>query len=88
MPRTRTTTTTHPHNRSKKIHVPDQNPVVKEAVMRLQLVAEVAVMCLAVILLGTYEGWLKWPEGALMTAALTVASSIQILHKAVKKPKM
>ena len=56
--------------------------------MRLQLVAEVAVMCLAVILLGTYEGWLKWPEGALMTAALTVAASIQILHKAVKKPKM
>lgn len=62
--------------------------MVKEAVMRLQLVAEVAVMCLAVILLGTYEGWLKWPEGALMTAALTVAASIQILHKAVKKPKM
>lgn len=53
--------------------------------MKLKLTAEIAVMCMAVIILGTYEEWLKWPEGAWMTAVLTLLTSIQVIRRISKK---
>ena len=54
--------------------------------MKLKLTAEIAVMCMAVIILGTYEDWLRWPEGALMTAALTLLTSVSVMRRIAKKP--
>ena len=38
------------------------------------------VTCLILIFLGTWQRWLKWPEGALLTAALCVLTSLEIVH--------
>ena len=54
--------------------------------MKLKLTAEIAVMCMAVIIVGTWEGWLRWPEGALMTAALTLLTSVEVVRRLSKKP--
>jgi uncharacterized membrane protein YqjE len=49
--------------------------------MKFRLMVEIALMCLAVIVLGTWQGWVKWPEGALMTAALCLVTSIGVLRR-------
>ena len=55
--------------------------------MKIKLAAEISVMCLAVIVFETWEGWLKWPEGGLMSAALAVVACIVILRNTAKPPK-
>jgi TRAP-type C4-dicarboxylate transport system permease large subunit len=55
------------------------------ASMKFRLMVEIALMCLAVIVLGTWQGWVKWPEGALMTAALCLVTSIGVLRRLRKQ---
>jgi len=42
---------------------------------------ELTLVCLMLIFLGTWQRWLKWPEGALLTAALCVLTSLEIVHR-------
>ena len=53
--------------------------------MNLRLVVEIAFACLGVILLGTWQGWLVWPEGTLMTAALCLVTAIGVLRRMKKQ---
>ncbi|MBI5687527.1 MAG: hypothetical protein HZC54_20845 [Verrucomicrobia bacterium] len=53
--------------------------------MKLRLMVEIALISLSVIVLGTWQGWLIWPEGALMTAALCLVTSIGVLRRLRKQ---
>jgi len=53
--------------------------------MKIRLMVEIALVCVAVIILGSWQGWLKWPEGALMTAALCMVTSVGVLRRMRKQ---
>jgi CelD/BcsL family acetyltransferase involved in cellulose biosynthesis len=56
------------------------------AALRLKQSAEVTLACLLVVISGTWQGWLKWPEGTLIAAALCLVTSVGIVRKAPKTP--
>jgi hypothetical protein len=53
--------------------------------MKLRLILEITLACAGVIILGSWQGWLKWPEGALMTAALCLVTSVGVLRRMRKQ---
>jgi len=59
--------------------------VVVITLMNIRLMVEIALICLAVIVLGTWQEWLRWPEGALMTAALCLVTALGVLRRLRKQ---
>jgi len=56
------------------------------ATLRLKQSAEVTLACLLVIVSGAWQGWLKWPEGVLIAAALCLLTSVRIVRKVPQAP--
>ena len=46
---------------------------------------ETALLCLAAIVFGTWHGWIKWPEGTLLTAALCLLTAIGVVRRLRKQ---
>ena len=53
------------------------------AAIRMKQILEVISACLVIIFLGAWQGWLKWPEGALLTAVLCALTSLHIARRMV-----
>ena len=53
--------------------------------MKIRLVTEITVITMLVIFVGVWQGWLKWPEGALMAAALSVVTAVMLLRRVRQK---
>jgi len=51
--------------------------------MKIKLTVEIALVFMAVVVVGTWQGWLKWPEGALISAALCVVTALVVLRRIV-----
>jgi hypothetical protein len=49
--------------------------------MKIKLTVEIALVFMAVVVLGTWQQWLKWPEGALISAALCVVTALVVLRR-------
>ena len=49
--------------------------------MKIKLTVEIALVFMAVVLVGTWQGWLKWPEGALISAALCVITALAVVRR-------
>lgn len=49
--------------------------------MKIKLVVEIALVFMALVVVGTYQGWLKWPEGALISAALCVVTALVVIRR-------
>jgi hypothetical protein len=49
--------------------------------MKIKLTVEIALVFMAVVVLGTWQQWLKWPEGALISAALCVVTALVVLRQ-------
>ncbi|MBI5687526.1 MAG: GNAT family N-acetyltransferase [Verrucomicrobia bacterium] len=58
------------------------------AALRMKQSVEVTLACLLVLISGTWQGWLKWPEGTLIAAALCLITSVGIVRKAPQKPPL
>ena len=78
-------------NVSRRIasHIGLEHPLRKlwrslPSALRMKQSVEVTLACLIVVLSGTWEGWLKWPEGVLMTALLCLVTSLGMLFKSPK----
>ncbi|MFA6563406.1 MAG: GNAT family N-acetyltransferase [Verrucomicrobiia bacterium] len=56
------------------------------AALRMKQSVEVTLACLLVLVSGTWQGWLKWPEGTLIAAALCLITSVGIVRKSPKTP--
>jgi len=57
--------------------------------MKIKLTVEIAVVFMAVVVVGTWQEWLRWPEGALICAALCVITALAVVRRmiATEKPK-
>ncbi|MBI5395817.1 MAG: hypothetical protein HZA91_11010 [Verrucomicrobia bacterium] len=54
--------------------------------MKVRLVSEITVLCMAVVLVGTWQGWLDVPESALIAATMCLATALaMLLHSAWRK---
>ena len=53
--------------------------------MKVRLTIEIAIVSMAIIVLGTWQGWLKWPEGSLMAAVLCLVTALVVLRRTTKK---
>jgi len=56
------------------------------AALRMKQGVEVTLACMLVIISGTWQGWLKWPEGTLIDTALCLITSMGIVRKTLKSP--
>ncbi|MFA6562163.1 MAG: hypothetical protein WCV00_09685 [Verrucomicrobiia bacterium] len=57
--------------------------------MKIKLTVEISLVFMAVAVVGTWQGWLKWPEGALISAALCVITALAVVRRMIttEKPK-
>ncbi|MBI5687528.1 MAG: hypothetical protein HZC54_20850 [Verrucomicrobia bacterium] len=51
--------------------------------MKIKLTVEIALVFMAVAVVGTWQGWLKWPEGALISAALCIITALVVVRRIV-----
>ncbi|MCX6907551.1 MAG: hypothetical protein NTY01_05855 [Verrucomicrobia bacterium] len=49
--------------------------------MKIKLTVEIAFVYLALVVLGSWQGWLKWPEGALISAALCIITAVVVVRR-------
>lgn len=61
--------------------------MVEIPVMKIKLTVEIALVFMALVIVGTWQGWLKWPEGALISAALCVVTALVVVRRIAMPPK-
>lgn len=49
--------------------------------MKIKLTVEIALVFMAVVIVGTWQHWLSWPEGALICAALCVVTALAVVRR-------
>jgi hypothetical protein len=49
--------------------------------MKTKLTVEIALVFMALVVVGTWQEWLRWPEGALISAALCMITALCVIRR-------
>ena len=51
--------------------------------MKMNLTVEIGLVIMAIVVMGTWEAWLTWPEAALISSALCVVAALVIVRRII-----